>query len=436
MRFSPGLKAGIASLKSQLLQRSPDSNEAMQTITAILPDTPEVSLPGWLYRQPIYPKLYWSSRIDESASDEFRGETREVEVAGLGVAMVRTGDDARAFLASLAGSDCRKQYYWLSTFDNDTPVLILPRIELLKQQGHFLLRVNAVDRANLSGAVHLPGYTPIPQWMADLRDQDLLSLLSGQFDIPELDIEYERRIDLPNHETWRELVGEAKACISARDFEKVVLARETRVFCAQQTDTMLMAAHWQQSVESCYQFVFQTSSENGFISFSPERLFRRTGCHLDTEALAGTAMRSCDPDQDHELGQQLLLDEKNTREHRLVVEDILEKLGGLSDAVSQSGRGLWKQKHIQHLIYPLRAKLHAGIDDHRILAALHPTAAIAGSPGRVARDFLTLNEPFRRNWYAGTHGCVSALISEIAVSLRAAQIVNNEIKLFSGAGIV
>jgi menaquinone-specific isochorismate synthase len=78
-----------------------------------------------------------------------------------------------------------------------------------------------------------------------------------------------------------------------------------------------------------------------------------------------------------------------------------------------------------------------------LAAALHPTAAVAGTPRREAQELLAELEPFDRGRYAGPVGWIGADgDGEWAIALRGAQItVENEsesrsIRAFAGCGIV
>ncbi|MCA1830974.1 MAG: chorismate-binding protein, partial [Actinomycetota bacterium] len=72
-----------------------------------------------------------------------------------------------------------------------------------------------------------------------------------------------------------------------------------------------------------------------------------------------------------------------------------------------------------------------------LASILHPTPAVCGSPGDVARALISSLEPMNRGLYAGTVGWVGSNgDGEWAVSLRCAEIDGNRARLFAGAGIV
>jgi menaquinone-specific isochorismate synthase len=76
----------------------------------------------------------------------------------------------------------------------------------------------------------------------------------------------------------------------------------------------------------CYHFCMVFDASNAFLGSTPERLWRRRGKLLRTEALAGTVASHTDDKQAQRLGEWLLNDDKNQRENMLVVEDICQRL--------------------------------------------------------------------------------------------------------------
>ena len=61
---------------------------------------------------------------------------------------------------------------------------------------------------------------------------------------------------------------------------------------------------------------------------------------------------------------------------------------------------------------------------------------MAGLPRAAALDFIEREEPFTRQWYAGSAGILSRRQSEFCVTLRSAMVEGNTLRLYAGAGIV
>ncbi len=59
-----------------------------------------------------------------------------------------------------------------------------------------------------------------------------------------------------------------------------------------------------------------------------------------------------------------------------------------------------------------------------------------GLPRQAAREFIENNEPFDREWYAGSAGYLSPGQSEFCVALRSARLHNDALRLYAGAELL
>ncbi|MFB2857244.1 isochorismate synthase, partial [Aeromonas allosaccharophila] len=238
---------------------------------------------------------------------------------------------------------------------------------------------------------------------------------------------------------WQTLVER----VTAPDFQahtpKVVLSRES-VLTSPNHDADInpwaMLDQWARHAQDCFHFGFQFSPEQAFIACSPERLYRREGSHLFTEALAGTIRRSGDEEVDAQLAAELLADSKNRLENRLVHADILSRLAPLAHDATLTEPRILKLRLLQHLKCDIEAELKPRVCDWQLLDALHPTPAVGGAPREAALAFIREFEPYDRGWYAGACGMLSRETSEFSVAIRSARIQPGSVTLFAGAGIV
>jgi len=126
-------------------------------------------------------------------------------------------------------------------------------------------------------------------------------------------------------------------------------------------------------------------------------------------------------------------------EHAVVVQDVRRILDAFcEDLVHPHEPELLGTANVWHLATPFRGQLHdpsTSVLD--IVAALHPTAAVAGMPRDLASELLAELEPIDRGAYAGPVGWVDANgDGEFAIALRCAEITGKTARLFAGAGIV
>jgi menaquinone-specific isochorismate synthase len=159
---------------------------------------------------------------------------------------------------------------------------------------------------------------------------------------------------------------------------------------------------------------------------------------LETEALAGSIRRGGSASEDAALGSALLHSEKDLREQREVLDDILTRLAplGLKPEYPPQPH-LRRLANVQHLHTPIRATLPENIQLLDVLAAMHPTPAVGGSPRDAAVRRIRELEGFPRGLYAGALGWINARGGgEFFVGIRSALVEGARARVYAGAGIV
>lgn len=233
-------------------------------------------------------------------------------------------------------------------------------------------------------------------------------------------------------------VARALQEIARGDYSKVVLARARRLTTPEEFHPLGVLNHLRQHYPACYAFSIANGHGQSFIGASPERLVRVAGDRMHTEALAGSAPRGESASEDAALARALLLSEKDQREHRLVLESILHQLADLGLKLEHAGQprvlGL---ANVQHLHLPISATLPEGVHILDLVARLHPTPAVGGSPRGAALAALSRLEAFGRGLYAGPQGWVDHRGGgEFFVGIRSALVDGCTATVYAGAGIV
>ena len=96
-----------------------------------------------------------------------------------------------------------------------------------------------------------------------------------------------------------------------------------------------------------------------------------------------------------------------------------------------------KLPNLWHLATDVEGTLTDGSSALDLVQALHPTAAVAGTPTDVAIELIRDIEPFDRGLYAAPIGYFDARgEGEFFVGLRSALLEPSRATLFAGAGIV
>jgi menaquinone-specific isochorismate synthase len=238
--------------------------------------------------------------------------------------------------------------------------------------------------------------------------------------------------------TYQRRVALALEEIARGDYRKVVLARARRLTTPEEFHPLGVLNHLRQHYPSCYAFSIANGHGQSFIGASPERLVRASGGRMHTEALAGSAPRGNSASEDAVLAQGLLHSEKDLREHRLVLESIARRVADLGLKLEHAGQprvlGL---ANVQHLHLPISATLPAGVHLLDLVARLHPTPAVGGTPRDAAVAAIARLEPFNRGLYAGPQGWVDHRGGgEFFVGIRSALVDGRTATVYAGAGIV
>ncbi|HEX6230530.1 MAG TPA: isochorismate synthase [Actinomycetota bacterium] len=246
----------------------------------------------------------------------------------------------------------------------------------------------------------------------------------------------------PEPDDYAEAVDRATKRIRAGELRKIVLARSVIVDAGRELDPRQLLWRLRAVDPDCYAFatpVARPAGDGTLVGASPELLVRRRGDEVEAAPLAGSAPRYGDPVRDRASADRLFDSGKDREEHALVVEDVAHVLGAFCDDLSYPHEPeLLGTANVWHLATPFRGRLHD--TSTRLLdlvAALHPTPAVCGTPRDAAREALEELEPIDRGAYAGPIGWVDADgDGEIAIALRCAEITGATARLFAGAGIV
>ncbi len=364
---------------------------------------------AWLNAQHFFPHFYWQQRNGDE------------EYAALGATQHFSSlSAARHFLQGYPQfPDLR--IVGINAFAPVQGDLFLPRLLWQRNGGTATLRLILCSATSLKNDARRAR-----EFMGALKESQTVDAI-----IQPVTSETQR----PERSGWLALVRRATDAIAQGDFDKVVLARATDLhFSLPVNPAALMAASRRVNFQ-CYHFLMRLDATHAFLGSSPERLWRRRGTLLRTEALAGTVASHSDEVQAAHLGDWLMNDDKNQRENMLVVEDICQRLqreGGVLDVLPPQVVRLRKVQHLRRCIWTTLQQP----DDEQCLMLLQPTAAVAGLPRQAAREFIVRNEPFDREWYAGSAGYLSLAQSEFCVALRSARVQETCVRLYAGAGIV
>jgi menaquinone-specific isochorismate synthase len=236
---------------------------------------------------------------------------------------------------------------------------------------------------------------------------------------------------------WDDAVREVLRAIASGAVRKVVLSRDIVLEAARAIDPWELLRLVHERDPHGLRFCLRFDAKSAFLGASPERLLAQRGASIACDCLAGTIARGETPEAQARNAATLLASEKDGREHRIVLEEILA-------AIAPHVRGLDPPEaprilslaEVLHLWSPIRAQLHEGVGLGDLVGSLHPTPAVGGSPRLPAMDLIRALEGRPRGWYAGLVGWIGADDSDLAVAIRSGIVRGNRVTAFGGAGIV
>ncbi len=206
--------------------------------------------------------------------------------------------------------------------------------------------------------------------------------------------------------------------ISSGTVSKVVLARDLVGSIPAGSDLRRLV----RALASAYPDTW-TYAVDGLIGASPETLVTVSGGTVTARVLAGTSARGADPDADTAASVALATSAKDLDEHQYAVQSVLTALRPHTSAlVAQEQPFMLKLPNVWHLATDVEGTLENGDSALDLVGALHPTAAVAGTPTPAAIELIRRLEPFDRGRYAGPVGWIDAHGNgEWAIALRGAQ---------------
>ena len=238
-----------------------------------------------------------------------------------------------------------------------------------------------------------------------------------------------------NGEQWMSVVADAVARINRGDLEKVVLARDLLATASAPIDVRWPLRRLAESYSSCWTF-----HVDGMFGATPEMLVRRERGLVTSRVLAGTIRRTGDDDHDLALAAHLARSSKDLEEHEYAVRSVADALDPHCSSMNvPEAPFVLHLPNVMHLATDVAGVVHdaATVSSLELAEALHPSAAVGGTPTAVATALIAGLEGMARERYAGPVGWMDAAgDGEWGIALRSASISGSSVRLFAGCGIV
>ena len=242
-----------------------------------------------------------------------------------------------------------------------------------------------------------------------------------------------------NGEQWMSVVADAVSRIGAGDLEKVVLARDLVATADQPIDVRWPLQRLAATYPMCWTF-----HVDGMFGATPEMLVRRERGLVTSRVLAGTIRRTGDDERDLALAATLARSSKDLEEHEYAVRSVAEALEPHCSGMNvPEAPFVLHLPNVMHLATDVAGVVHAAehpelsTSSLQLAEALHPSAAVGGTPTPSAVALIDDIEGMPRGRYAGPVGWMDASgDGEWGIALRSAELSGSTVRLFAGCGIV
>lgn len=235
-------------------------------------------------------------------------------------------------------------------------------------------------------------------------------------------------------------IGRAREAIEAGEIFQVVVSLPITVEGA--CDPLLLYRSLRALNPSPYMFLLRFEGR-AVVGASPEVLVRVEGDRLLARPIAGTRPRGATEEEDERLEKELLADEKELAEHRMLLDlgrNDLGRVAALGSVQVERPLHVERYSHVMHLVSDVRARLGAGRDALDALRASFPAGTVSGAPKVRAIELLATLEHERRGPYAGAVGYIDQQGNlDSCIAIRTMLVDEGEggrVRLQAGAGVV
>ncbi len=190
---------------------------------------------------------------------------------------------------------------------------------------------------------------------------------------------------------------------------------------------------------SPYMFYLKCN-DTEIIGSSPEVFVQLKNGQVTIRPIAGTRPRGKDPEEDIQLKNELLLDEKELAEHIMLVDLARNDIG----RVCQGGTVKVDQlkiieyySHVMHIVSNVVGKISNEFDVFDLIKATFPAGTLSGAPKIRAMEIISELEPETRGIYGGMIGHFTFDNNlDSCITIRTIVVKDNVAYLQAGAGLV
>jgi menaquinone-specific isochorismate synthase len=237
---------------------------------------------------------------------------------------------------------------------------------------------------------------------------------------------------------WMNRVNLALGKIKSGELEKIVLARDMVVTSDKGIDIQALMRSLESEYPSTWVFLVRN-----LLGATPELLVRLSKSLVTSRVLAGTIRKTGDESRDLALAGSLAKSSKDLEEHEYAVRSVADALAPYCSSTNvPDSPFVLHLANVMHLATDVTGVVNESAshtDIFTLIEALHPSAAVCGTPTAQAKVAINQLEEMSRGRYAGPVGWIDARgDGEVGIALRCGMIdeSHHQVRIFAGCGIV
>ena len=258
--------------------------------------------------------------------------------------------------------------------------------------------------------------------------------VDSQFSVDDRDVPFSSNV---TREQFMSSVVRAKEYIMEGDIFQVVLSQ--RLECDITSDPFDIYRNLRIMNPSPYMFYFEMDG-TCMVGSSPEVLVRYDGDHITVRPIAGTRKRGTTDEEDKQLEQDLLSDEKERAEHLMLIDLGRNDVGRVSEYGSVQVDEefiIERYSHVMHIVSNVIGTKKDSSDIYDIFEACFPAGTLTGAPKVRAMEIISELETSFRGPYGGAVGYFSfGGTMDTCITIRTITIKDGKAYIQAGAGIV
>jgi anthranilate synthase component 1 len=274
------------------------------------------------------------------------------------------------------------------------------------------------------------------------RAQELVRRLGMGPGLQPLDLKPEPEEDPPytssmTREEFQEGVSRVKEYIRAGDAFQVVLSQRLGMpFRGRPFDLYRVL----RTVNPSPYLYFLELDGLTLVGTSPEVLVRVEDGTVTVRPIAGTRPRGKSAEEDRALAEDLLADEKELAEHRMLVDlgrNDVGRVARYGSVIVPDLMVVERYSHVMHMVSQVEGELREDFSAMDVFRACFPAGTVSGAPKIRAMEIIDELEPVKRGPYAGAVGYFSfgGMNMDTAITIRTVVVAGSQAFVQAGAGM-